>query len=205
MSVTSGALRTLLHGWQFSGSYLFQGGQPVTILSGVDSNGNGDSAPDRAILNPKGTGRTGTMVTRVCRDATTGATSVTDTCSSTNTVGYVANNSSARFVQAGVGAQSDIERNTVNSGYFNLFNMAFAKNTKVTETWTIQFRADLFNAFNHRNYTLAGANVFGSNTNATSTQYSQMSAAGIAQGLFLNDGQFNGGSRSIHLGLRVIF
>src|SRR5205085_6475320 len=44
-----------VNGWQWSGSYLFQSGQPVTIQSGVDSNGNLDSAADRAILNPAGT------------------------------------------------------------------------------------------------------------------------------------------------------
>jgi hypothetical protein len=204
-SVANAIARGALHGWQFSGSYLFQGGQPVTILSGADANGNGDAAPDRAILNPNGSGRTGSMVTAVCRDATTGATSVNASCAPANTVGYVANDPAARYIQAAVGAISNLDRNTVNSGYFNLFNLAFAKNTRVTESVNIQFRADFYNAFNHRNYTLAGANIFGSNTNATSTQYSQMSASGIAQGLFLNDGQFNGGSRTIHLGLRVVF
>src|SRR5262249_6532192 len=90
-------------GWQWSGSYIFHSGQPVTIQSGTDANGNLDAAGDRAFLNPSGVERTGTTVTRVCRNAGTGATSVSAACTAANTVGYVANDPTARFVQAGVG------------------------------------------------------------------------------------------------------
>ena len=53
-------LRTVANGWQWSGTHLVQSGQPASILSGVDSNADGDSAGDRGILNPFGTGNTGT-------------------------------------------------------------------------------------------------------------------------------------------------
>ena len=33
-----------MNGWQYSGSWIWQTGQPVTVQSGVDSNGNGDAA-----------------------------------------------------------------------------------------------------------------------------------------------------------------
>src|SRR5947208_3609448 len=52
-------VRTLAHGWEWGGTYLAQSGQPVTPLSGVDSNRNGDSAGDRTIINPSGIGLTG--------------------------------------------------------------------------------------------------------------------------------------------------
>src|SRR5437899_3264537 len=110
------------NGWQWSGSYLFQSGQPVTIQSGTDSNGNLDAAGDRAVLNPAGIGNTGSTVATVCRDSTTGATSVSN-CGAANTVGYVAVNSNARYIQAGVGALSNLGRNTFNSPYFNVWNM----------------------------------------------------------------------------------
>jgi len=35
--------KTLLNGWQYSGSWLWQTGQPVTVQSGIDANGNGDA------------------------------------------------------------------------------------------------------------------------------------------------------------------
>jgi outer membrane receptor protein involved in Fe transport len=214
--------RAFLHGWQVSGSYLFQGGQPVTVLSGVDSNGNGDSAPDRAIINPNGTERSGTLVNRVCRNPNTNTTAVGSAAAcpvfpgfTTDqlTVGYVAQDPTAKYVQAQLGALATAGRNTENSGHFNVFNLAFAKNTAIKESWSLQFRADLFNAFNHRNFTLGSTSIFGTNTNASSTTYSNLSASTVGSGastvsgkpLFLNDQQFNGGSRTIQLGLRLIF
>jgi hypothetical protein len=207
---------------QVSGSYLFQGRQPVTILSGVDVNGNGDSAPDRAVLNPNGSGRTGSLVNRVCRNPNTNAVSIgtTSSCpavtgftSDQMTVGYVAQDPSARYIRADLGVLTNTDRNTETSGHFNIWNIGFAKNTAVKESWTIQFRADLFNAFNHRNFTLGTTSIFGTNTNATSTTYSNISTSTVGstasqvggKPLFLNDQQFNGGSRVIQMGLRVIF
>jgi hypothetical protein len=66
--------KAVLNGYELSAVYLAQTGQPVTIQSGLDSNGNGDSAGDRASLNPFGTTLTGSDVFPVCA-ATTGTTS----------------------------------------------------------------------------------------------------------------------------------
>ena len=59
----------ILDGWQFNGSYLAQSGQPITALSGQDANGDFDAAGDRALLNPNGSGMTGTRVNYVLRDS----------------------------------------------------------------------------------------------------------------------------------------
>jgi len=187
-------------GWEYSGSYLFQSGQPVTIQSGVDSNGNLDAAGDRAIFNPAGQSRVGSTVTRVCRDPGTGATSISAACTSANTVGYVANNPNAQFIQAGVGAVSNLGRNTVNSPYFNVWNMSILKSNKITERVGLQFRVDAFDVFNHRQFTLGTLSVFGFNTNAT-TGYANLTAGSA----FLNPNQFNGGSRTVQLGLKVTY
>jgi outer membrane receptor protein involved in Fe transport len=191
---------TLLNGWQWNGSYLYQSGQPITVQSGVDSNGNGDAAGDRAILNPNGSGRTGTAVTRVCMDAVTGATSVDSACPAGRTVGYVANDPSARYVQAGIGAVTNVGRNTEDSAPIDVWNMGIFKNTKIGERTNLQFRLDMFNVFNHPNFALGTTSIFGLNTNATSTTY-----ADVRQADFLNDRQFDGGGRVIQLGLRLTF
>jgi hypothetical protein len=44
----------LLGGFQISGITQYQSGQPFTILTGVDSNGNGTAAGDRPNFNPNG-------------------------------------------------------------------------------------------------------------------------------------------------------
>src|SRR5207249_5016926 len=61
--------RIFLNGYQLSSVYLAQTGQPVTLQSGFDSNRNGDTAGDRVILNPFGSGSTGSDVFRVCEGA----------------------------------------------------------------------------------------------------------------------------------------
>ncbi len=189
------------NGWQWSGSYLFQSGQPVTIQSGVDSNGNLDAAGDRGILNPAGAPGFGTAVTRVCRDPNTGNTSVSAACSSANTVGYAANNPNAKYVQAGVGALSNIGRNTFNSPYFNIWNMAILKNNNLTERFHLQLRVEAFDVFNHRNYTLGNLSVFQLTTNALSQGYANLNAGSA----FLNQNLFNGGSRTVQLGLKLTY
>jgi outer membrane receptor protein involved in Fe transport len=202
MSSGNGFVRGFANGWNFSGSYLFQTGQPVTIISGVDSNGNGDSAGDRAIFNPAGVAGTGSRVTRVCRDPASGATSVSAACSSANTVGYVANISTAQFVQAAAGTISNLGRNTFTSEHINLWNMAIAKNTKLTERFNLKLRVEAYNVFNHPNFSLGTLNIFQDTTNATSAGYTNLQNLGPG---FLNPTFFNGGSRAVQLGLKLTY
>lgn len=50
----NGFANSLLGGFQISGITQFQSGQPFTILTGVDSNGNGTAGSDRPNYNPNG-------------------------------------------------------------------------------------------------------------------------------------------------------
>ncbi len=193
----------LLNEWSWSGSYLFQSGQPITIQSGVDSNGNFDLGTDRAILNPRGIEGVGTLVTPLCRNATTGATSIDASCFPANTIGYVAMDPNAKYIQAGVGARSNLGRNTFDSPHFNIWNMALLKTDQVTERLRLQFRMEAFNVFNHRNFTLGNLSVFPSLTNALSPGYASLT--GVPTGAFLNSTLFNGGSRRIQLGVKIAY
>jgi hypothetical protein len=188
-------------GWEWTGSYLFQSGQPVTIQSGVDSNGNLDAAGDRAILNPAGAQGVGSTVTRVCRDPATGATSVNNACASANTVGYVANTANARYIQAGAGAIPNLGRNTFNSPYFNVWNMSILKNQKLTERFKLQLRIDAYDVFNHPNYTFGNLSVFQVTTNALSQNYANLNTGSG----FLDRTLFDGGSRIVQLGLKLTY
>lgn len=202
MSLESAILRKVMHGWQLNGAYIAQTGQPITALSGADANGNWDAAGDRAIVNPNGVGLTGTGVNYVCRNNGSGATSILgslDDCGG-SVVGYVAQNPNAKFVVAEEGTISNAGRNTVQTPGFGLFNFSVFKNTYITESKYVQFRFEMFNAFNHRNFTLANLDVFGLVNNALSETYSNVSSPD-----FLNAKQFSGGNRSIQLGLRFVF
>jgi hypothetical protein len=201
-------IRGALNGWEWSGSYLFQGGQPVTIQSGVDSNGNGDAAGDRAILNPSGAEGVGSVVNKVCRGAG-GATSITANttaaCATANTVGYVAANPNAKYIQAGAGTTSNMGRNTFNSPHFNVWNMAIINNHKLTERFGLQLRLEAFNVFNHPNFTFGNLSVIGTNTNAMNQGYANLNA-GVGGGTFLNaPGLFTAATRQVELGMKITY
>jgi hypothetical protein len=212
VSTSNGFLRVLAHGWQWNGSYLAESGQPVTPLSGVDSNANGDNAGDRTIFNPAGAGLSGTAVNFVCNAGAGGATSIVSdpaTCGAgndANIVGYVAIDPTARFVQAGVGALASTGRNTVNTPGLNIWNMGVFKSTKLTERFSLQFRAETYNTFNHRNFSIGlpsnnGALDSATNTNPLNAGYIFVPATGT----FLNNKLFNGGSRNMQFGLRLLW
>ncbi len=219
-------LRGLAHGWEWSGTYLAQLGQPVTPLSDADANTNGDVAGDRTIFNPGGLSLTGTVVNAVCNAGGGGTTTIVglDPRSSTgawqcgsendaNIVGYVVApatvgqdagpiNTKARFVQAQLGARANVGRNTVSSPGLNIWNMSLFKTMKFAERASVQFRFQTFDTFNHQNYSIGlptnnGALDQSTNTNPLNTSYIFVDSL-----QFLNKFIFNGGSRTIELGLR---
>jgi Carboxypeptidase regulatory-like domain/TonB dependent receptor-like, beta-barrel len=51
----SGVLKQVLGGWQVSGVTQFQSGRPFTIITNVDSNGDGNTGSDRPNINSSGT------------------------------------------------------------------------------------------------------------------------------------------------------
>jgi hypothetical protein len=197
--------RSVLHGWQVNGTYLYQSGQPVTVQSGVDSNGNRDAAGDRVIFNPAGTDGVGTRVNFVCRGAG-GATSVAGSAAAcggnAGVIGYVAANPSARFVQAQQGAIPNVGRNTVGTEAFNLWNLSLFKNNRISEGKTLQFRFEMYNAFNVAQYTLGAADVA---PVLLTTRAQSASYANVAAAQFLDATQFDRQGRSIQLGLKFMF
>jgi hypothetical protein len=221
-----GFVRTLAHGWEWGGTYLAESGQPVTPLSGVDSNANGDSAGDRTIINAAGLKSVGTSVNAVCNAGPGGATSIVGIDAATgawqcgaeddaNIVGYVVApasigddsgpiNTNARFVQAGVGAFANAGRNTVSTPGLNIWNMSLIKNTRITERFSLQFRAETYNTFNHRNFSIGLPTNNGTIDQTTNANPLSAGYIFVTSGnLFLNNHQFNGGSRTMQLGLRL--
>jgi hypothetical protein len=210
-------VRGTVNGWEWTGSYIYQTGQPVTIQSGVDSNGNGDAATDRAILNPSGAEGVGSLVNRVCRSSG-GATTITantnTACAAASTVGYVADgvgglaagiNPNAKYVQAGVGALTNIGRNTFTSPHTNIWNMALIRNVKATERFGLQFRVEAYDIFNHPQYALNQVDVFSHTTNALNQGYANLNAS-VKSATFLNSrALFTSTTRTIAFGVKLSY
>jgi hypothetical protein len=203
-------VRGVANGWEWSGTYLAQSGQPVTPLSGVDSNDNGDTAGDRTVFNPAGVGLSGSVVNAVCNDGAGGATRVvtnpkTSPCAAGNTVGYVAVNPTARFIQAGVGALATTGRNTVGTPGLNIWNMSVFKTNKLTERASLQFRFQTYNTFNHRSPSVGLPTNNESIDQATNSNPLNAGYIFVTSPTFLNKFAFDGGSRTMELGLRLIW
>ncbi|MBA3754691.1 MAG: hypothetical protein H0X01_11315 [Nitrospira sp.] len=181
-------LRTVLGGFTFAGTYTAESGEKATVLNGLDANLNADAAGDRTIRNPSGVINTASTV-RALRN-TGGAI-----------VGYLANNPSAEYIQAGAGAISNSARNTLQLPGINNVDFSIFKNFRFGETKRIQIRADLFNAFNHPQYVPGSVNDVAPIGTTTVANLNTVGRAEFNQ----PDLVFSSNPRVIQLGLRFDF
>ena len=132
-------MKNVVGNWEFAPIYTYQTGTWVDVQSGTDTNLNGDSAGDRAFVNPAGTPGVGS-----------GANPLTN--SAGQTVAYVAKNPNAQYIQAPKGTLPNGGRNTAQLPPINDVDMSIAKSVNVTESKKLQFSARFVNIFNHPQY-----------------------------------------------------
>jgi hypothetical protein len=132
--------RGVLGGYQISGTYIVESPEYVTPQSATDSNLNTDSVGDRTIVNPGGTPGTGSGVTTLKNTAG-------------QTVAYVAKDPTAQYIVAGQGTLANAGRNTLATPRINNWDITLSKSVSFHERMKLQVRADLYNAFNHPQYT----------------------------------------------------
>ena len=97
----------------------------------------------------------------------------------------------------------NVGRNTVSSPGLNIWNMSVFKTNKLTERASLQFRFQTYNTFNHRNPSVG---LPTNNGTIDSTQNANPLNAGyifVTSPTFLNKFAFDGGSRTMELGLRL--
>ena len=167
----NGFLRQVFGGWQISGITSMQSGQPFTIVTGVDTNGNGSAVGDRPNFNPNGV---------ITRDPVTGDFR-TFTIDPNNPAFLVprlqpAPNAAGPLVFTGTGAiqanslgNGSLGKNTFRGPGFWNTNLSVAKNFRFGEGRNFRITADFLNAFNQDNYGNPTANMnsanFGRNLN----------------------------------------
>jgi len=161
-------------------------------------------------LNSEDRVSTGSDVFRVCEGAgfvtTKSAKTVGNggTCpGGVPTIGYVAADSTARYLLAGRGAMTNVGRNSFRSPGFGVLNFAIFKNTSFAEGKYLQVRMETFNVLNHRNFTISNANIF--STAGVTAATSNGAYVQVADPSFLNPKIFSGGNRQVTLGLKVVF
>jgi hypothetical protein len=160
-NLAKGILSYVTRGWSWSGTFTAQTGNPETLSTGFDNNGDGRSGNDRpslsnlavpinysaACLDPNGTCNSGVGfsfdgVHFVDFNSSFGADPVTGN--------FIAKKSDFRFVVVS-GQNGNIGRNTfIGPGQW-FYNTGVARTFKLHERHQLTFRAEFFNAFNHPN------------------------------------------------------
>jgi len=217
-----------VNGFQVSSIFLAQTGQPVTLQSGLDSNGNGDTAGDRVVINPFGSGLTGSDVYAICAlpGGMTGLSNGGPGAFGTPTglqsggacfnpadptgnsffpaIGYAPMDPHAKYVVAGPAVKTSVARNSFFSPGFSTWNLGVAKRIYFSESKYLQARVDAFNVINHPSYALSNGNVFNAAgiTTATTTQGYILP---FDPNFLHASSFFSGGGRSLTLGLRFVF
>jgi hypothetical protein len=213
-------VKTLANGFSIGSVFLAQTGQPVSLQSASDSNGNGDTAGDRVMFNSLGTSLAGAATTllRVCAPAGGGATVTAASCpSGDNTVGYLAvdankfaqspsiiADTTARYVVAGKGVIANVGRNSFYTPGFSVLNLSVNKDFHFTESKYLEARVQVFNVLNHPSFALSTGNVFsttGTTVATTTPGYVRPSDPNFLAASTL----FSGGFRSMTLGLKFVF
>jgi hypothetical protein len=175
-------LKNVVGNWAISPIYTYESPEYATVLSGVNSNLNGDSgaAIDRSIINPTGVKGTGTGSVPVVNPALQASCSATSTPNSAangnstglftacaaDTIGYSAGSivsgatsalntfapSNAYYVQAGSGTLPNASRNTLPVRPIDNFDLAAYKRITFFEHYTVEIGVQAFNVLNHPQY-----------------------------------------------------
>ena len=122
-----------------------------SIKSFNDANGNFDAAGDRTVFNAAGDRGRGTDVNWLTRD---GNIVERETVDPSEVVGYVAIDPNAAFVFADTGARANAGRNVLRAPGLNNWDLAVFKRFPITENHRLEFRAEMFNAFNHPQFVI---------------------------------------------------
>jgi Carboxypeptidase regulatory-like domain len=153
----SGFIRLLTNNWQAGGIATFQTGTPFTLFSGNNSSGqeNGFDRPEQVGPVPK-------------LDVRKPGHYLYDTTNLLTNVVAPGDDSPGvpMFTYGNIG------RNTFRTPGINNFDLSFIKRFTLGEQRRLEFRSELFNAFNHTQYLFSAAN-----NNATSSTYDQATQA----------------------------
>jgi hypothetical protein len=187
-----GVLGNTLGGWEISGVTTFESGVPMTILNGVDSDGFSGSTSDRPNYNPLGQ---------------KGVRAIPNATSPTGYVNPDNNNlpidpSTAEYIglAAGSGKSGNLGRNTYRGPGIANYDANAVKRFKIKERFSVEFRTEFYNLFNHSQYGIGSVSPFSPGSSSLSG-----SVFSSAAGRFLNKYYLDGGGRVIRYQLKITF
>ena len=137
-------MKNLVGNWEIAPIYTYESPEYYTVLSGVNSNLNGDStAIDRTIYNRNGKGGTGSAVTAIYDPSRASLCDPDATCNA-NLVAYQAVDPNARYITAGAGTLPTSSRNTQPINPINNVDATAVKRFNFAERYAMEFSAGAF-------------------------------------------------------------
>ncbi|MGB9433091.1 MAG: carboxypeptidase regulatory-like domain-containing protein [Candidatus Acidiferrum sp.] len=156
--------KKLTNGWQISGITRFATGLPVTILE----------TDDRSLL---GTGFGGPITLPVDTPNLLGQVQTMNPRNNPNHYFFT----TSSFGPDVLGQEGDANRRFFHGPGINNWDFAVTKNTQLTERFNLQFRAELFNIFNHAQFITPSGLVSYNCANITETSTCSQSAGNFGQ------------------------
>jgi hypothetical protein len=196
-------LRNVVGNWTIAPIYTYESPEYATVLSNINSVQNGDSTIiDRTIINPNGVKGTATTVTPQFASNLASLCTAPATQCAANTVGYIAVNPNAYYIQAGAGTLPNGERNTLPTRPINNIDLATYKRLTFLEHYSFEFGAQAYNVLNHAQYTPGTVNNINQTSNTTTyVNFQTVDNAffGLPGKVFLNN------ARTMQLSLKFLF
>ncbi len=141
-------MKNIVGNWEVAPNYTYESPEYFTPQSGIDSNLNGDSAPDRSIINRTGASGTGSGVYGLTATGTVVPVNA-GTTATNSVVAWVASNPNARYIQAGYGAYANGGRNTQATRPIDNIDLSLIKRFNITERMRLELSGQALNLFNH--------------------------------------------------------
>ena len=194
--------KNILGNWEFAPTYTYESPEYFTVLSGDNANLNGEGGGiDRTIFNPNGVKGMGTGVTALYDSNRASLCTAPATTCNGNLVAYVANSSTAEYVQANLGTLPTAGRNTEPTNPINNFDATASKKFNFTERYLIEFQAQAFNVLNHSEHTPGTLDNVNSSSPQVASNYQY-----VTSGLFNQPGKiFLANARTMQLSLKIDF
>ncbi len=127
--------KRLTNGWSISGITTFATGLPVTLVE----------TDDHSLL---GTSFGGPIIQSVDTPDQVGPLHILDPRKTSNHLYF----DTTAFAPSAIGSEGDAKRRFFSGPGINNWNVAFHKDTPITERVNLQFKADFFNLFNHAQF-----------------------------------------------------
>ena len=191
--------RAFFGGWELSGITTFQSGTPFSVINGASS--NGISVLDNAgVANGTGAGSYPDVIGPVHSRAPYGS-------KNSLSIGPALYNSAAFVAPTGL-TFGDAGRNFLNNPHRLNFDAALLKHFKITEGSNLEFRAEVFNVFNHTQFIVYDPDRGNQANNTVScygvSSYSAGDASCLAGSAFLHPLEAHR-SRTMQFGLKYAF